>query len=67
VGGGAFPPGCYRLELDLDSLQPTSGNLPASQFQVQFYLADVNESVTITASPLPDALVGVAYSQHLAR
>jgi hypothetical protein len=65
-GGGAFPPGCYRLELDLDSGQPTSGNLPTSRFQVQFYLSDSNESVLIkTTSPLPDAIVGVPYSQPL--
>jgi len=65
VGGGAFPPGCYRLELDLDSLQPTSGNLPASQFQVQFYLADVNESVTSLRLLCPMHSWGWAYSQTL--
>jgi hypothetical protein len=63
--GGPFPPGCYRLELDLDSGQPTSGNLPASAFQVQFYLSDVNESVLINTTSLPDATVGIAYNQAL--
>jgi Putative Ig domain len=63
--GGPFPPGCYRLELDLDSGQPTSGNLPASTFQVQFYLSDVNESVLINTTSLPDATVGIAYNQAL--
>jgi Putative Ig domain len=62
----AFPPGCYRLELDLDSGQPTSGNLPASAFQVQFYLSDSNESVLVTTtSPLPGGTVGVLYNQQL--
>jgi hypothetical protein len=60
----AFPPGCYRLELDLDSGQPTS--LTASAFQVQFYLSDSNESVlVITTSPLPGGTVGVLYNQQL--
>jgi len=66
---GPFPQGCYRLELDLDSGQPASGNpgnLPTSAFQVQFYLSDANESVVIsTTSPLPDAIAGVPYSQTL--
>jgi hypothetical protein len=60
----AFQPGCYRLELDLDSGQPTPANLPA--FQVQFYLSDLNESVVITTtSPLPDATVGIPDTQQL--
>jgi hypothetical protein len=64
VGGGAFPPGCYRLELDLDSGQPLSGQDP-SPFQVQFFLSDVNESVVINTTSLADATVGVPYSQTL--
>ena len=61
LGGGAFPPGCYRLELDLDSGQPVSGNLPASAFQVQIYLSDVNESVLVSTVSLADAIKGVSY------
>jgi hypothetical protein len=66
---GAFPPGCYRLELDLDSGQPKSGNpgnLPLSAFQVQFYLSDSNESVLVNnTSPLTAATVGIPYIQQL--
>jgi ABC-type iron transport system FetAB permease component len=61
VGGGAFPPGCYRLELDLGSGQPGTGNLPASAFQVQIYLADQNESVLVSTASLSDAVKGVSY------
>jgi sugar lactone lactonase YvrE len=52
------------LELDLDSGQPTAGNLSA--FQVQFYLSDSNESVLVTTtSSLPAATVGIPYTQQL--
>ena len=61
----AFPPGCYRLELDLDSRQPTTGTLPASAFQVQFYLSDMNESVVITPTSVSDATVGIGYGSAL--
>ncbi len=58
------PYSCYRLELDLDSGQPTP--LTASAFQVQFYLSDSNESVlVITTPPLPGGTVGVLYNQQL--
>jgi hypothetical protein len=60
---GAFPPGCYLLEDDLDSGQPTLGGLPASAFQVQIYLSDANESVQVSTTSLPSAAEGVAYSQ----
>jgi len=61
----AFPQGCYVLELDLDSGQPTKGNQPASAFQVQIYLSDINESVQVSTTPLPDALAGIPYNQQL--
>jgi parallel beta-helix repeat protein len=57
--------GCYRLEVDLDSGQPTTGNQPASAFQVQIYLSDVNESVQVTTTSLPNAREGVSYNQTL--
>jgi hypothetical protein len=59
VGGGAFPPGCYLLEVDLDSGQPFVGH--ASAFQVQLYLSDLNESVQISTASLLDAIKGVPY------
>src|SRR6266436_5825965 len=63
VGGGAFPPGCYLLEVDLDSGQPFVGQ--ASAFQRQIYLSDVNESVVVTTTSLPNAIKGVLYNQTL--
>jgi parallel beta-helix repeat protein len=60
---GLFPPGCYLLEDDLDSGQPAFGGQPASAFQVQIYLSDVNESVQVTTASLPDAIEGVPYNQ----
>jgi len=60
-----FPQGCYRLELDLDSGQPTLGGQPPSAFQVQLYLSDVNESVRVTTTSLPNATEGTAYNQTL--
>jgi hypothetical protein len=70
VGGqnllaGAFPPGCYLLEDDLDSGQPGVDNELASAFQVQIYLSDMNESVLVNTPPLPDAVKGVLYNQPL--
>jgi hypothetical protein len=62
---GPFPPGCYLLEDDLDSGQPAIGGQPASAFQVQIYLSDVNESVQVTTTSLPDAIVGIPYNQTL--
>jgi hypothetical protein len=58
-----FAAGCYLLELDLDSGQPTFGGQPASAFQVLIYLSDVSLQVTTTA--LPDGVVGSAYNQTL--
>jgi len=55
--------GCYRLELDLDSGQPLPGSEAA--FQVQIYLSDVNESVQVTTTSLPNAIKGVPYNQTL--
>ncbi len=63
VGGGAFPPGCYLLEVDLDSGQPFVGQ--ASAFQLQIYLSDLNESVLVTTTSLPNAIAGVLYNQTL--
>jgi hypothetical protein len=63
VGGGAFPPGCYLLEVDLDSGQPFAGQ--ASAFQRQIYLSDQNESVVINTTSLPDGIVGLLYNQQL--
>ena len=62
---GPFPPGCYLLEDDLDSGQPTFGDLPASAFQVQIYLSDANESVQVSTTSLPGAIEGVPYNQTL--
>jgi parallel beta-helix repeat protein len=59
----AFPEGCYVLELDLDSGQPTSGGQPASAFQTLVYLSDVSLGVTPTS--LPNANEGVAYNAIL--
>ena len=59
-----FAAGCYLLELDLDSGQPTSGGQPASAFQVLVYLSDVSLQVT-TPSPLPAATETVAYNTQL--
>jgi hypothetical protein len=58
-----FPAGCYRLELDLDSGQPTFGGQPASAFQVLIYLSDVSLQVTTTA--LPNGVVGSPYNKTL--
>jgi hypothetical protein len=55
-----FAAGCYLLELDLDSGQPTLGGRPASAFQVLVYLSDV--SLQVTPAALPDATVGVNYN-----
>jgi hypothetical protein len=61
----AFPQGCYLLEDDLDSGQPTLGGKPASAFQVQLYLSDINESVQVSTTSLSNATEGGAYSQTL--
>jgi hypothetical protein len=60
---GEFPPGCYLLELDLDSGQPAFGGQPATVFQVQMYLSDVSLQVTTTS--LTNAREGVPYNAML--
>jgi hypothetical protein len=59
-----FAPGCYLLELDLDSGQPKAGNQLVSAFQVLIYLSDVSLAV-ITPSPLPAATETVVYNTLL--
>ena len=58
-----FAPGCYLLELDLDSGQPAFGGQPASAFQVLIYLSDV--SLTVSTTSLPNANEGIAYNAIL--
>jgi hypothetical protein len=58
--GGPFAAGCYRVELDLDSGQPASGNQAASAFQVLIYLSDV--SLAVTPTSLSNASEGIAYN-----
>jgi hypothetical protein len=41
------------------------GGQPALAFQRQVYLSDVNESVVVHTTSVPDATVGIAYSQQL--